>query len=186
MSYEVEQKFPLDDAQAVLSRLPELGAVSAGECRQVDRYFNHPARDFATTDEALRIRSVGDDNFVTYKGPKSDATTKTRREIELPLASGPGGANDFAGLLEVLGFRPVASVHKRRQTFGFDWQGRKFELALDNVESVGQFVELETIAEAAEVAAAQQCLHSLAARLGLSQSERRSYLELLLARTKAE
>jgi adenylate cyclase class 2 len=185
MAFEVEQKFPLDDATAVLARLGELGAVSAGECRQVDRYFNHPARDFATTDEALRIRSVGEDNFVTYKGPKRDATTKTRREIELPLAPGAAAAQEFAELLEVLGFHPVASVHKQRRTFRFGWQGRKFELALDDVDSVGRFVELETIADQAEVAAAQACLHSLAARLDLSQSERRSYLELLLARRQS-
>ena len=44
-----------------------------------------PCRDFAQTDEALRIRTVGDTSFVTYKGPKLDATTKTRRELELPL-----------------------------------------------------------------------------------------------------
>ncbi len=186
MSFEVEQKFPLDDATALLARLPELGATSAGECQQVDRYFNHPGRDFATTDEALRIRSVGEENFVTYKGPKSDATTKTRREIELPLAPGTAAAQEFAGLLEVLGFRPVASVHKRRQTFHFVWQSRRFELVLDEVDRVGRFVELETIADQAEVAAAQQCLHSLAARLGLSQSERRSYLELLLARQQSQ
>ena len=49
---------------------------------QVDTYFSHPARDFAATDEALRIRSIDQENFVTYKGPKLDATTKTRREID--------------------------------------------------------------------------------------------------------
>ena len=185
MAFEVEQKFPLDDATALLARLGELGVASAGQCGQVDRYFNHPGRDFAATDEALRIRSVEDENFVTYKGPKRDATTKTRQEIELPLASGAAAAQAFAGLLEVLGFRPVASVCKRRETFHLVWQGRDFELALDDVDGVGRFVELETIAEPADLAAAQERLHSLAARLGLSQSERRSYLELLLARRQS-
>ena len=38
------------------SRLEELGGEYQAELRQVDSYFAHPARDFAVTDEALRIR----------------------------------------------------------------------------------------------------------------------------------
>ena len=66
----------------------ELGATIEPPVVQVDQYFAHPARDFAQTDEALRLRRVGKQNFITYKGSKIDATTKTRREIELPLAPG--------------------------------------------------------------------------------------------------
>ena len=49
---------------------------------QVDRYFAHPCRDFARTDEALRLRRDGDDVAITWKGPRIDAATKTRRESE--------------------------------------------------------------------------------------------------------
>lgn len=55
--FEVEQKFPLADVAAVERRLAELGAQAGGTVEQVDRYFNHPVRDFAQTDEALRLRS---------------------------------------------------------------------------------------------------------------------------------
>ena len=83
MHFEVEQKFALDSVAEVEQRLAHWGAGS-GVSEQSDLYFNHPARDFAKTDEALRLRSVGDEHFITYKGPKLDATTKTRQEIELP------------------------------------------------------------------------------------------------------
>ena len=63
MQYEVEQKFRLgEQAESIIARLAEIGASEIGEARQADHYFNHPVRDFATTDEALRIRSVGDQN----------------------------------------------------------------------------------------------------------------------------
>jgi len=65
MQYEVEQKFRLDEpAESIAARLLEFGATAIGEVRQADHYFNHPVRDFATTDEALRIRSVGDQNWL--------------------------------------------------------------------------------------------------------------------------
>lgn len=182
MHFEVEQKFPVEGLAPLEAALAPLGAAFHGECQQADHYFNHPQRDFAVTDEALRIRSVGEENFVTYKGPKIDAATKTRRELELPLEPGMAAAQQFGELLEALGFRPVACVRKTRRKYQLDWQGRPFEVALDDVAGLGQFVELETQTAAAEVPAAQSGLQALAAQLGLARAERRSYLELLLAK----
>jgi adenylate cyclase, class 2 len=182
MNYEVEQKFPLADPAAVEQRLRELAGAFSEPVEQVDRYFAHPARDFAKTDEALRIRRVGEQNFITYKGPRLDATTKTRREIELPLAAGAAAAEQFAELLTALGFRRVAEVRKLRRKACFHREGFEVEAALDEVESLGHFAELELIADDANLDAARQCLASLAAELGLTSTERRSYLELLLER----
>ena len=180
MEFEVEQKYPVDATSRVEQALLELGATTEPPLEQVDQYFAHPARDFARTDEALRIRRVGEQNFVTYKGPKLDATTKTRREIELPLEPGDDGFRRFGELLAALGFRPVAEVRKTRRPFELRWENHEFEVALDDVVGVGTFVELELLAAAEEVEAAKAGLASLAKRLQLSTTERRSYLELLL------
>jgi adenylate cyclase class 2 len=180
MPYEVEQKFPVPDLAVVQKRLAELEAAIAPWQLEVDLYFAHPAKDFARTDEALRIRTVGAANYVTYKGPKIDRTTKTREEIELPLPGGPQGYADGRRLLEAIGFRPVAEVRKRRRKAKIAWQGRMVEASLDEVDSLGTFVELELIASADDLESAQESILHLAAALGLSGSERRSYLELLL------
>lgn len=182
MHYEVEQKLKIDAPEAVERRLVELGARPGSVVVQVDRYFNHPARDFGQTDEALRIRQVGERNFVTYKGPKIDAATKTRRELELPLASGEAAADAFAELLAALGFRFVLAVRKQRRTLALEWNGREVELALDEIESLGTFAEIELSANESELDDARAALASLAAELGLATVERRSYLELLLER----
>jgi adenylate cyclase class 2 len=182
MKFEVENKFPVADLSDFERRLSAMDADIDPPILQVDTYFAHPERDFAATDEALRIRRVGDDNFITYKGPKIDATTKTRREIELPIASGDRGAADWTALLEVLGFRAVAEVRKRRRPVKIRWDGQPVHGALDEVDNLGSFVELEIVADAAHVSEARNHLTSLARHLGLSKPERRSYLELLLAR----
>jgi adenylate cyclase class 2 len=182
MIYEVEQKFPVADLTPTEARLADLGAVFGPPIRELDRYFAHPARDFAQTDEALRIRSIGAVNYVTYKGPKIDTTTKTRREIELPLAATAAGAEAFAELLDALGFRPVAEVHKTRRPVTVAWQDHQVTGALDNVDGLGQFVELELCVNASQIDSARTAITSLAEQLGLSQTERRSYLELLLER----
>jgi adenylate cyclase class 2 len=180
MNYEVEQKFPVPDLSEIEKRLDALGARFETTVRQSDGYFAHPARDFSRTDEALRIRRVGDRNYVTYKGPKIDATTKTRREIELPLDSGDAGAGQFGELLGALGFTSVAEVEKTRRTATLLYQGRTVEVALDTVDGLGTFIELEMAADEESVASARELLATLATELALVDPERRSYLELLL------
>jgi adenylate cyclase class 2 len=160
-----------------------LGAEIGQPVEQSDIYFAHPTRDFGFTDEALRIRHVGEESFITYKGPKIDPTSKTRREIELPLPGGTAGMRQWRELLEALGFRAVAEVRKHRRSGKIDCDGRGVEIALDEVEPLGNFVELEIVADEAEVQPARNCLASLAAKLGLGASERRSYLELLLGKS---
>jgi adenylate cyclase class 2 len=191
--YEVEQKYPLSDGSTVEAALVRLGATWHGTAEQVDRYFNHPSRDFAVTDEALRLRRTDDTLAITWKGPRLDATAKTRREIELPLveaavpaaalveAAVPASLDRWTELLEALGFRQVREVAKRRRLATVAWQGMAIEVAIDQVAGLGDFVELELLADAPGIAAAAARVESLARELGCTNPERRSYLEMLLA-----
>ncbi len=181
MWYEVENKFPVSDLAPVAQQLIALGAHFGETIEQVDHYFAHPTRDFARTDEALRIRRTGRDNRVTYKGPKLDRATKTRQELELPLASGEQLTPQYVQLLHALGFRSVAQVKKRRRCGRFTWNGWTVEATLDDVEQLGLFVELEIRARADTLQDAQANLVALATQLDLAAPERRSYLEMLLA-----
>jgi adenylate cyclase, class 2 len=178
MQYEVEQKFPLDDRSAVERTLEGLGCRWNAPVDQADLYFAHPARDFRSTDEALRLRRSGSETMITYKGPKLDAATKTRREIELPIA-GPHGFDRYRELLIALGFREVRLVEKRRRPGTLAWQGAEIHIALDEVDGLGAFLEIELQAASDELDHARALLTSLAAQLALTRSERRSYLELL-------
>jgi len=180
--YEVELKFRLADGAALADRLAALQASPGAAERQEDVYFAHPVRDFGATDEALRLRSVGDGNTLTYKGPLLDRTTKTRQELELGVAAGPEAAHRAWAILRALGFVDVRKVVKQRRSCALRWEGREFAVALDQVEGLGEFVELETIAGPHDWQAARDSAQRLAQSLGLTASERRSYLQLLLER----
>jgi adenylate cyclase class 2 len=180
---EIEVKYPAADLAAIRQKLVAWGAKLDEPRQDADQYFNAPDRDFAQTDEALRLRRIGSDNFLTYKGPKTDAQTKTRTEIEVPIAAGDLAAAHFAQLLTHLGYRAVATVRKRRLVCHLSRDGFKVEVCLDDVEGVGEFVELEIVADDAALPAARSVLLQTAAALGLKNSERRSYLEMLLTRS---
>jgi adenylate cyclase class 2 len=161
--------------------LASWGAAGPEIREDADEYFNAPDRDFKATDEAFRIRRVGRLGFVTYKGPKRDAFLKTREEIEVALADGLSAADDLSRILVRLGYRPVAIVRKERQVYSFQRDGFPMQATLDTVPEVGRFVEVEIVATADQEPAAREALLRAAAGLGLQHSERRSYLELLLA-----
>lgn len=178
---EVELKFRVDDVAGTRKEAEELGGKVASTIEQVDTYFAHPTRDFAQTDEALRVRLVGETGCVTYKGHLLDSETKSRQETEIWFAGGAADGRRFGTLLSNLGFREVREVRKTREAWHLTWEDQEVELVLDQVEGLGPFVELETMANSVSFAEAKLKLLSLAKRLNLRESERRSYLALLLA-----
>ena len=181
MRFEVEQKFRPADSVQVSGRLLALHADGGPVVSQEDHYLAHPARDFAETNEALRLRRVGDSNVVTYKGPRRDGPTKTREEVEIAFANGAEALAGARRLFEALGFLPVAIVRKSRTPYHLDWKGRPMEVALDVVDGLGTFVEVETIADGeADLGAAQAAVTDLATTLGLIDVEPRSYLRMVL------
>jgi adenylate cyclase class 2 len=177
---EVELKLVVDGFAAIEAALAARGIAVGPPRRHADHYFNAPDRDFARTDEAFRVRCIDEKNYVTYKGPKLDQKTKTRLEIEVPFADGEPAAADFRRMLTLLGYRPVAVVQKTRRVAEFERDGFEMQLTLDEVDGVGHYVELEVVAPEEKAEAAKATVRAFATKLGLSRSERRSYLQLLL------
>ena len=109
---------------------------------------------------------------MTYKGPLVDDASKTREELETGVDDG----DTMAGVVESVGFEPAATVEKRRERFSHG----EYTVTLDTVEGLGEFVEVETEAEA--VGPAREGAVEVLERLGLDPADgiRTSYLGLLL------
>ena len=171
---EVEAKLRLRDRAGLERRLRDLSAVAGPSQRQEDTFFRHPSRDLAALDEALRLRRVGARLELTYKGPKQGGPTKARVEQTVGLASDP------TSLLAALGFTPAATLNKTRVPYRLG----PVEVALDVVDGVGEYVEVE--ATGADREAATRLVEDALRRLGLEREPRepRSYLELSLSQAK--
>ena len=176
--YEVENKYRATDLESVRSRLHALGGMTGSVERQVDRYLAHPARDFAETGEALRLREIDGVVEVTYKGPQVAGSAKIRREITLVTTA--GSEEDARTLFASLGFDPAMQVEKCRTPVALRWRGTEFEVGLDEVETLGSFVEIEVMTDAGGAEEAGQTISRLAEELGLGALEPRTYLEMAL------
>ncbi|WP_440765248.1 class IV adenylate cyclase [Natronorubrum sp. DTA7] len=178
--YEVEVKVPAN-LEAVRTRLEALDADRERAIVQVDTYYDAPHRSFVETDEALRIRresnpeAGSDETRITYKGPLLDEQSKSREEHETTVGDG----ETMDAVLTNLGFEPAATVRKERERFALDG----YTITLDSVDSVGEYVEVETDVETeADLESARNGAYDVLERLGLDPDEqlRTSYLGLLL------
>lgn len=132
---EVEKKFRLTTRQrdAVLKRLPELGANLEGEDFEENTLYSGAALSDGSC--VLRLRRVGSKATLTYKKrlPSSSAI-KQQREEETSISD----PEAMEAILEALGFTPTLVYEKRRQT----WRLGKTEIVID-VLPFGLFMEIE-------------------------------------------
>lgn len=184
--YEVEIKVPADH-DSVRGALEKREAAVLNTVTQADTYYEAPMREFAETDEALRVRRERADSEdgrstsrdaetvkLTYKGPLVDESSKTREEHETAVED----AAAIEATLDALGFEPVATVEKRRERFALDG----YTVSLDGVTDLGEFVEIEKEVEEAEIDEAREGAIAVLESLDLDPDEgiRTSYLGLLL------
>jgi adenylate cyclase class 2 len=169
---EIEIKAYCDNREEVIQKIITVGGRFKERLVENDIYFNHPCRNFATTDEALRIRVAEGRNILTYKGPKIGEKTKTRFEEEVDF----NHLESMKIVLLRLGFMVVDEVVKKREIY---YVG-DIEICVDEVDALGNFVELEKRGEKKE--AVEEELFNMAKKIGLYRFETRSYLELKINR----
>ncbi len=172
---EIELKARVPVLAPVRDALREKNARFLGRHHEHDIYYNAPHRNFAETDEALRVRFSDGNAVVTYKGSKiRGLDLKAREELNTAVESG-----EVAGqILERLGFVQTAAVSKWRETYELD----AATVSLDEVEGLGTFVEIEVMAEEPPQAALAT-IGRLQKELGITGPViLDSYLELLLSK----
>ena len=180
MALEIEIKVKVPSLDPIREKLLENGSVLIAEQDEHDLYYNAPHRDFAVTDEALRIRYLANQTCgkvmppnVTYKGPKVGREGfKSREELIVDLSS----AEEYCLILERLGFRLTAEVVKHREIY----QCEGAIVTLDELPRVGTFSEIEASFDLSEEEAVS-VINKTADMAGI-KGERltRSYLEIML------
>ena len=184
---EVEIKLPLrrqektEETGRIAEVLCSMGFRKAARFRQRDTYFDNEAGEIRGGGKALRIRETEDlmKGIVTaelnFKGPRMDQVSMTRQELETEV----GQAETGRRILAALGFPPVLPEVVKERT---EYRRKEITAALDRVEGLGDFLELEILAdEETENGKVLQKLEELLGELGYQMGDTvtRSYLSML-------
>jgi len=160
---EVERKYRIANKTPVLASLNNLNYSKNDKVHQSDRVYlknSESFEKFMPTDPVMRIRTVGQSHKLTYKRSINKAGDAIEHEMSIdPVEAGEG-------MLRELGFQQVTVVKKMRT----EYTKGDVTIALDDVETLGSFVEVEVVCEEGEEEFAELKVASAAAELSLMES----------------
>jgi adenylate cyclase class 2 len=133
---EIEVKFKIKDFDALKRKIEKIGARYKDKFSQSDTWFVFPGKKRAKKWRGFRLRSQKGKAILTLKKDQVvDRLIREAEEIEVEVS-------DFERMMRILvglGFQKEINIKKERET----WQIGEVEIALDKVEKLGNFLELE-------------------------------------------
>lgn len=178
---EVEVKLPVVGLDSIKVKLLKTGFKETEFIEERDTYFDNQQGDIRANGEALRVRETKDHLSgrsraqINFKGKKMDACTMTREELETGVEDGAVCRN----ILQAIGYMPAEPEVVKNRTM---LRKETVTACLDNVHGLGEFLELEILADDEEEKdAALGRIEHILNNLGyqISDTVRMSYLSML-------
>jgi len=177
--FEIERKFrlrPREYEHLVAELTEQFGAPN--EHRQTDKLFlkDNGFDTHVTGQPILRLRDQDGKHIFTYK--RTVPSTGNRVEHETSIDD----PETIRAIIAELGWQEAVAVNKQRLEFRSD----TFTYALDNVDTIGTFIEIEYV-QLADDPDAETKLFAEAKRLGLDpavQCEPKNYGTLVWEETQ--
>ena len=138
---EIEIQVSIENSKPLIEFL-EKEADFKSEKHQIDEYFSPIHRNFIEVrpvKEWLRLRDSSGKYSITYKNWHYDEKGKSHYcdEYETKMEY----LTQLKKILDVLNFKSIVKVDKLRKT----WIYKNYEIAVDSVKGLGDFVEIEYI-----------------------------------------
>lgn len=161
--HEIEVKARIVNKDRVIEQLVILGCVLSDPIIQKDRIFVPAGLEIPVDPgvNVLRIREQNGKYLLTLKQAVTNQLDCIEKETHV---DNPQGVIDMFGLL---GFHEMTAVEKTRQKCKYDG----LEICLDSVIGLGDFIEVEKMAEGGDAEAIQKELFSFLESLGVDPKD---------------
>lgn len=165
----IEIKARYSDRDRAERMLSSLGAGPAGVFQQRDTYFN-------VADGRLKLRQLAVDEGQLIHYRRDDTTGPKRSDYEISATTDPDALRSI--LNQLIG--TWIEVEKTRQV----WLWENVRIHLDDVDGLGQFVELEAVTEEQGVEESRERVETLmrALEIGPDQLIEGSYSDMVAGR----
>jgi adenylate cyclase, class 2 len=159
---EVELKFPLKNKEEVIAKLNSIAKQDKNNETQIDTYYNPPHKDFLQQkpiSEWLRLRESDNGVFFNYKNwHNKEGNAVSCDEYFTKIRD----VEPFRTILKQLDFKEIVVVNKTRNT----WIYKNVEIAIDKVEELGNFIEIEAAGNFKDIEEAKKHLYSILKEIG--------------------
>jgi adenylate cyclase class 2 len=167
---EAELKARVHAPEAVMRQLDQL-ATARVEIYQ-DAYYDRPGGSLGKADQELRVRTVhgadGMRTVLTFKGAAVDEASGSKPEHETRVED----SQAVHAILQGLGYVPVIAFEKRCRNYDLEAHGRRMLATLVRVPEIGgTFLEVETLVDGGQVAAALADIRAVLADLGIGPED---------------
>ncbi len=165
---EVEVKAKLRNKDKVVKKLQDLGCDLSEEIIQTDKVFApNDVTNLPTGRNLpfLRIRESKDKYLLTLKIPQSNSLDKYEQETYV---------TDPAALENIIlriGFKLMVTIRKYRRKCTYN----SWEICVDKVEGLGDFVEVEQLSEDGDSEKIQSELFNFLKTLGIEDADREHF-----------
>lgn len=171
MKLEVELKAPAP--RGIEKKLLAIGAKKLDRLMIRDDYYDKPGEPLRKKKVTLRIRTQGNQKFLTYKNPRRSKKAKIMEETELAVTP----SMDL--LLRGLGYTITLTMKKRRTTYALG----KVIISVDQVTQLGKWIEFEVFGDPEN---ARKKILAAAGKLGIAEKDmtNKAYPPLLREKLK--
>jgi len=141
MDIEIEIQVKIENSKPLLEFLKKRAKFQK-EKHQIDEYFSPAHRNFLETrpvKEWLRLRNADGNYSLNYKNWHFDKNGKSHYCDE--YESKIDDFNKTKKIFSALNFKSIVTVDKLRKI----WEYRNYEISVDSVKKLGDFVEIEYI-----------------------------------------
>lgn len=142
---ELEKGFVLNDNHLIKEEAIEKGFKLAHEVEETDTYFTDKDKEFVRTRTCLRIRRI-DSKYMelTYKAKSSQDTERYgKKEVNIQIKL--TDYEDLVTVLSGLGYIKYVEFTKYRKVYSKKDNNVEYNIMLDNIKGIGDFVEFEII-----------------------------------------
>lgn len=143
---EIEIKVKVDNVTPLIALVEKEGHYE-GEVNQIDEYFTPAHKNYVSAfpiNEWLRLRNEDGKFSINYKKYHRDDDGKSLYcdEFETQV----GAIDKIEKIFGALGIKSLVKVEKSRR----QWAYKDYEIAIDSVAGLGEFVEIEFNGKSAE------------------------------------
>ncbi|MEG2250238.1 MAG: HAD-IA family hydrolase [Bacilli bacterium] len=142
---EIEQKFYLESGEKFIEIIDANKFVLKENNTEVDEYFTDINSLYIKNRTCLRIRKTNDEIMeLTFKGKSLEFNNfyaKTENNVDINISE----YESLVSMLKSIGYLSYTIVDKKRYTYSKTIDDIEYNIMIDNIKGVGDFVEFEIL-----------------------------------------